>query len=73
MRNSSLTTVYKSDIYHVLTTRAGEVYDGAGLVIERLRVRIPVGAAGEFSSSVLTLCADCYSVSGTPPCYRSGT
>ena len=28
----------------------------AGLVIERLRVRIPAGAAGEFSSPELTLC-----------------
>ena len=32
----------------------------AGLVIERLRVRIP---AGEFSSPELTLCADSYLVS----------
>ena len=31
-----------------------------GLVIERLRVRIPAGAAGEFSSPELTLCADSY-------------
>ena len=29
----------------------------AGLVIERLRVRIPAGAVGEFSSPELTLCA----------------
>ena len=33
------------------------------LVIERLRGRVPVGAAGEFSSPELTLCADCFSVS----------
>ena len=45
----------------------------AGLVIERLRVRIPAGAAGEFSSTELTLCADYCSVSVPPPCYRSGT
>ena len=32
---------------------------GAELVIERLRVRIPAGAAGEFSSLESTLCADC--------------
>ena len=32
----------------------------AGLVIERLRVRIPAGAAGEFSSPELTSCADSY-------------
>ena len=29
-----------------------------GLVIERLRVRIPAGAAGDFSSPEVTLCAD---------------
>ena len=38
----------------------------AGLVIERLRVRIPAGAAGEFSSPWLTLRADSYSVSVPP-------
>ena len=38
----------------------------AGLVIERLRVRIPAGAAGEFSSPEKTLCADSYSVSVPP-------
>ena len=32
----------------------------AGLVIERLRVRIPAGAAGEFSSPDSTLCADSF-------------
>ena len=31
-------------------------------MIETLRVRIPAGAAGEFSSAELTLCADSYSV-----------
>ena len=36
-------------------------------MIERLRVRIPAGAAGEFSSPELTLCADSYSVSVPPP------
>ena len=35
----------------------------AGLVIERSRVRIPAGAAGEFSSPESALCADSYSVS----------
>ena len=45
----------------------------AGLVIEMLRVRIPAGAAGKFSSSESTLCADSYSVSVPPLCYRSGT
>ena len=29
--------------------------------------------AGEFSSVELTLCADFYSVSVPPPCYRNGT
>ena len=38
-----------------------------GLVIERLRVRIPAGAAGEFSSSELTFCFDTYSVCVPPP------
>ena len=38
----------------------------AGLVIERLQVRIPAGAAEEFSSPELTLCADSYSVSVPP-------
>ena len=45
----------------------------AGLVIERLRVQIPAGAAGEFYFPESTLCADFYSVSVPPPCYRSGT
>ena len=38
-----------------------------------LQVRIPAGAAGEFSSPELTLYADFYSVFIPPPCYRSGT
>ena len=42
-------------------------------MIERLRVRIPAGAAGEFSSLESTLCADSYSVSVPPLCYCSGT
>ena len=37
-------------------------------VIERLRARIAAGAAGEFSSAELTLCADSYSVFIPPPC-----
>ena len=45
----------------------------AGLVIERLWVRIPAGAAGEFSSLVSTLCADSHLVSVPSPCYRSDT
>ena len=36
-------------------------------MIQRLRVRIPAGAAGEFSSPELTLCADSYSVCVPPP------
>ena len=43
------------------------------MMIERLRVRIPAAAAGEFSSPESTLCANTYSVSVPPPCYRSGT
>ena len=38
--------------------------------MERSRVRIPTGAAGEFSSPGSTLCSDSYSVSVPPPCYR---
>ena len=41
-------------------------------MIERLRVRIPAGAAGEFSSPELTLCADSYSVFVLSPSFRSG-
>ena len=36
-------------------------------MIERLRVRIPPEAAGEFSSPESILCADSYSVSVPPP------
>ena len=42
-------------------------------MIERLRVRIPAGAAGEFYSLESTLCADSHLVSVPPPCYRGGT
>ena len=45
----------------------------AGLVIERLRVRISAEVAVEISSPESTLCADSYSVSVPPPCYHSGT
>ena len=39
----------------------------AGLVIERSRVRIPAGAAGEFSSPGSTFCADShFGISCTP-------
>ena len=34
---------------------------------------MPAEAAREFSPPELTLCADSYSVSVPPPCYRSGT
>ena len=36
-------------------------------MIERLRVRIPAGSAGEISSQESSLCADSYSVSVPPP------
>ena len=51
----------------------------AGLMIKGLRVWIPAGAAGEFSSPRSTFCADSYfSVHSPPPphptpCYRSST
>ena len=48
-------------------------WQSTGLVIERLRVRIPAETAREFSSPELTLCADSYLVSIQTPCYRSGT
>ena len=38
-------------------------------MIERLRVRVPAGAAGEFSPPVLTFCTDSYSVSVPPPVF----
>ena len=48
------------------------VSKSAQLMIERLRVRIPAEVVGEFSSPELTFCADSYSVSVPPVCYRSG-
>ena len=36
-------------------------------MIERLRDRVPAGAAGEFSTPETTLCADSFSVSFPPP------
>ena len=56
-----------------MTSRHCVESNRAGLVIERLRVRIPAGAAGEISSSELTLCANSYSLSVPPPCNRNGT
>ena len=50
-----------------------ELVPAPGPVIERLRVRIPAGAAREFSSPELPLCAYSYSVSVPTPCYRNGT
>ena len=49
------------------------VCKSAGLIIEKLQVRITAGAAGEFSSPELTSCTDSYSVFVPSPCYRSGT
>ena len=42
------------------------------LVIEKLQVRSTAGVVGELYSPELTLCADSYSVSVLPPCYRRG-
>ena len=42
------------------------VGESAGLVTSSLRVRVPAGAAGEFSSPELIFCADSYSVSVPP-------
>ena len=41
--------------------------------VERSRVRIPAGTAGEFSSPGSTFCADSYFGTVPPPCYRSST
>ena len=45
---------------------AGITWYNTGLVIERLQVRIPAGAVGEFSSPGLTLCADSCGVRSIP-------
>ena len=42
-------------------------------MIERSRVRIPAGAAGEFSSTGPTSVLTLISVSVPPPSYRSST
>ena len=47
-------------------SRDSSVGKSAGLVIEMLQVRIPAGAARNFSSPELTVCADSYSVSIRP-------
>ena len=41
-------------------------WESAGLVIERLRVRIPAGAVSEFYYPALTLCADSCGVRSIP-------
>ena len=46
------------DLVIVLQGRWDSLLVQRRLVIERLRVRIPAGAAGEFSSPELTFCAD---------------
>ena len=61
-------------MFYCLQSQPGYlVGNSAVLMIERLRVRIPSGAAGEFSSPGFTLCADSYSVPVPPPYYRNGT
>ena len=44
----------------------------AGLVIERLRVRVPTGAAGEFSPPELIFCADSLFGARSTSSYRRG-
>ena len=54
--------------------RSSSVVGGLGLVIERSKVRVPAGAAGEFSSPAgSTFCADSYFGIRSPLCYRSNT
>ena len=60
------------NLFVVRNVKWSKIQD-AGLVIEKLRARIPAGTAGDCSSPELTLCVDCYSVSVPPPCYLSGT
>ena len=55
-----------SKLYNI--TLGKLVGESAWLVIERLRVEIPAGAAGELSSQESALCADSYSVSFPSPC-----
>ena len=57
---------------YVCTGAGMTCWQNAGLVIERLRVRIPAGAMGIFSPE-LSLYADSYSLSVPLRCYRSGT
>ena len=47
-------------IIHIVGSGDSSVVRARGLVIERSRVRIPAGAAGEFSSPGSTFCADSY-------------
>ena len=61
------------DIAYICYRELGElVGKSARLMIERLLVCILAGAAGEFSSPELTLCADSCSMSVLPLCYCSG-
>ena len=61
------------DVAYIWYRELGElVGKSARLMIERLLVRILAGAAGEFSSPELTLCAGSCSVSVPPLCYCSG-
>ena len=58
---------------HFLHSQQDSLLVSAGLMIKRLRVRVPARVVGEFSSPESTLCADSHSVSVLPPCYCSGT
>ena len=56
------------------THRSGEAkWHSDGLGFERSRVRVPAGAAGEFSSLEATFRADSHFDIVPPPCYRSNT
>ena len=60
-----------SEVAQARSQETGQlVGQSAGLVIERLRVRIPAGAAGEFSSPELTLHTDLFDVRSTPVLLR---
>ena len=62
-----LLSVYYKRIIICLWSRDGLLVRVPDPLIERLRVRIPPNAAGEFSSPGLTLCADSlFGVRSTP-------
>ena len=56
-RDVDISRVFAVSLINTHTQTMVVCWQSAGLVIERLRVRIPAGAAGEFSAPELTLCS----------------